>query len=1242
MAAIAPQIMPARITRGTPLQALQTKLEVGSANDIYEREADSVAAQVIRGGEAAVAIPPTITPLTAQRKAFPKKLDEEKKSAAKPTKAQRKAPPTKREEDKKPTKKAQRKKRDEDQPKSAVKGRLQREAAAGAQGGTASTDVSSTIASMQAGSAPGIDGSARGFMESRFGRDFGEVRVHHGSSAAAAADALGARAFTVGNDIFFNRGQYQPHSSSGRSLLAHELTHTVQQTGGHGLRTQRRIQRKTDSKKSKKKSAGEGPAGGGADGAAPASTEVEIPGFRDAKIDTADVGGFQGNMMGTITLPALGLPSIAGKLKGTSGGKEGPWGLAAENRSVPTEGATNFELKGPLPEREKTVAADVWTAGARKELKDGLSMALTAMKDKSPERASIADAKGDVFYLTFKGKSRTQKDNIFIGSIAELADSDALLRPQWSPSGSPASGRTDGLQADHFLEAQLGGRDSAENMWLLKGSYNMSVGAKIMNNIQGDLGKVIKAAAGMSLPEGEAPDASNIDRHWNVRFTNVGKGSGFAQATTIFWTREDIATGKHLQNLTFMTNQDLVDANIRLEKGKKPKGIDVYPTSGGGRRASFPLKGDKLSLPGFFFSGLKVESATYFGDAALGDPSSPVAELTIRAFRKKDGTPYLAANSERITVKRNPRLGIAGYVDPEAIRAKYSKSDFPGLSPLTLSELALDDDGVLRGRGTITSSKAMLPGLPVPMVLEGEDIGINHGIPFDGINLGPVQVTEASLGLGFGDKGIFLNGAASFHVSTLGNGWLTAQVGKESQKIAGHFDLATDFFTPASIDASYDLATDEFAASATLGVEAGRIPGVESGTVTVDFNRNALSFDGSLTLGGPLRGIIINVTYGMAQGLRIGADNIPLPISNLPAVQNATLSIAAAKAPNATDWSFSGKGSATFGVPGVTGGLEVEYLDGAVTIHGQGQVEKGPAKGTLDFTATNRQIDETGRPIEGPPGDRLTGWGKGTVTVKFGEVLSGTAGIELTPDNRVIVSGTIAMPPVYEVFDRRDYNKDLFTLCPPEFPIWGVSLAGVGVGVFAFVDARVFFEAYVGPAQIRDAAVTATLDLDKPEEAKVSGHGEFYVPAYAGLGLDVGGGLRARAAIAFAEGRVGLIGKLGIDAGAGATIDFIWNRSEGLALEAPLHAEATPKFELSANASVTVGVDLLLTEVSHTFGPWSKELGSFGPDMTLGVKMPVKWSEARGLDMNLDNIEITRPQLDAASLMGDVFDRLAG
>jgi len=81
--------------------------------------------------------------------------------------------------------------------------------------------------------APGqaLDPQARAFMESRFGHDFSGVRIHTEAAAAAAASGLNARAYTVGRDIAFASGEYAPAAQGGR-LLAHELAHVVQQSAG--------------------------------------------------------------------------------------------------------------------------------------------------------------------------------------------------------------------------------------------------------------------------------------------------------------------------------------------------------------------------------------------------------------------------------------------------------------------------------------------------------------------------------------------------------------------------------------------------------------------------------------------------------------------------------------------------------------------------------------------------------------------------------------------------------------------------------------------------------------------------------------------------------------------------------------------------------------------------------------------------------------------------------------------------
>ncbi|GIG59449.1 hypothetical protein Lfu02_38210 [Longispora fulva] len=85
---------------------------------------------------------------------------------------------------------------------------------------------------VNSGGGTGLDPDTRGDMESRFGQDFGDVRVHTDGAAHDSAKAVNAQAYTVGSNIVFQRGMYDPGSSQGRHMLAHELTHVVQQRNG--------------------------------------------------------------------------------------------------------------------------------------------------------------------------------------------------------------------------------------------------------------------------------------------------------------------------------------------------------------------------------------------------------------------------------------------------------------------------------------------------------------------------------------------------------------------------------------------------------------------------------------------------------------------------------------------------------------------------------------------------------------------------------------------------------------------------------------------------------------------------------------------------------------------------------------------------------------------------------------------------------------------------------------------------
>ena len=109
---------------------------------------------------------------------------------------------------------------------------------------SASTNAPPIVHETLGGSGQPLDSSTRADMEPRFGYDFGNVRVHFDAHAAASARSVNALAYTVGNDIVFSEGAFAPDDPSGRSLLAHELAHVVQQSAAHTPQGQ--LQRQPD------------------------------------------------------------------------------------------------------------------------------------------------------------------------------------------------------------------------------------------------------------------------------------------------------------------------------------------------------------------------------------------------------------------------------------------------------------------------------------------------------------------------------------------------------------------------------------------------------------------------------------------------------------------------------------------------------------------------------------------------------------------------------------------------------------------------------------------------------------------------------------------------------------------------------------------------------------------------------------------------------------------------------------
>ncbi len=210
--------------------AVQMKMAVNKPGDKFEQEADKMADKVMR-------MPTPVSPLKEeklQKAAMPeekvqKKEDDRIQKAAMPEEKVQKKEDDKLQKAAMPEEKVQKKEDNKLQKAPATEEKLQRKGD-GAPAVGASTQAA--ITSKTSGGQP-LSSDVRSYMEPRFNADFSNVRVHNDPESASLSNQLSARAFTHQNHVFFSQDQYQPGSSEGKQLLAHELTHTIQQ--GHAL-----------------------------------------------------------------------------------------------------------------------------------------------------------------------------------------------------------------------------------------------------------------------------------------------------------------------------------------------------------------------------------------------------------------------------------------------------------------------------------------------------------------------------------------------------------------------------------------------------------------------------------------------------------------------------------------------------------------------------------------------------------------------------------------------------------------------------------------------------------------------------------------------------------------------------------------------------------------------------------------------------------------------------------------------
>lgn len=179
---------------------IQAKLRIGKPGDKHEKEADRVAETVMNTSPGGPDIQQKCPECEDEMHRQPEEEEEVQKQEEEEEEVQR-----------------QEEEEEEVQPKGSHVNEI-------------TPDLESSILSLKGGG-HALPGNLRAFFEPRFNMDLGHVRIHTDQKAADSAHAIKAHAFTIGRNVVFGAGQYEPGTGKGKKLIAHELVHVVQQTG---------------------------------------------------------------------------------------------------------------------------------------------------------------------------------------------------------------------------------------------------------------------------------------------------------------------------------------------------------------------------------------------------------------------------------------------------------------------------------------------------------------------------------------------------------------------------------------------------------------------------------------------------------------------------------------------------------------------------------------------------------------------------------------------------------------------------------------------------------------------------------------------------------------------------------------------------------------------------------------------------------------------------------------------------
>jgi hypothetical protein len=1048
-----------------------------------------------------------------------------------------------------------------------------------------------------------LDSATRSFMEPRFGRDFSRVRIHDDARAAESASSVNARAYTVGQSIAFARGQYRPHTSEGAALLAHELTHTVQQGG---------LQRS-------------------------ATGSLGISLANDASEREADAAArsISGGVRPVVSTRPASLSLHRAMWSEALADKRCPVGTHLD----PTKNALIDPRTGAAPKDVKDVtiaklaedyivehyiqthSKDVLAIGGVGKGGGGRKL-LENLPNNHPKEGRMIRALKKEFFTSqssFPGKTK---------SIArpEVAVNDPEVDPLAHNKNEEARSNESVFEQAAVQQAE---RESGDANYKRPDIMNISKRRVYdVTTVAMTPGKVQKiSTVYLSLLNDIQNKAGLEGEQWQA-----GSEEDFATPSPrILLYRYDgtkvICYGStDLAVFPGVISYEAAD----LGEGAATATGEPYDISMGGKLVTlqvFPAPTDTdltnsgpankavaESIPGVILRTLRRRKQGDIIEAAIetaeDTKSAHQSTVPLTADGKKAQVVYKVGAQTRQLTLQTTKAKIP-------IKYKY-------LSEGSITKLAYSEATGLSGEGYIKPSIPLLKDVDIRFAFAQDFLEIKipakkkPTVPIPGFNVTDFNFELAVL------PEFKPSGNIGFTIGPAKRALMTGaiKIGADAEGLFATGDVVAHI---PGIDETKGTVTyrPKQGWSGLITINSSKIPHVQNVNVTVALG------DGGLELAG---------------GLKVA----------LPGGQTASLGV---KKRSATHWVYTGTGE--FKVPrikpvvfnfvydgddlsgsaktgfefkGLNGDIVLNYYNGGVNGSAHLDIVKsnGRLKGSLDVNLNK---------------DRKFS-GQGTVSYEIKPGLVASAGIIIDDKEKVTVVGSLTFPP-YKLFDQHPNPPkriNIFTFGPKHIPVPFLSFGPLGVQ--AEIGAGLYMSYGIGPGMIKDGFIKAKVDpLEEDPDPEFELGGRLSIPMFFSVTGFVSGGLVLDVLIAEAGGKLVVSATAELDGEGGAKFSAKYSKGEFKAeADVRLMLELILKLCVDAYAWAEAGVWRFKVRTSKTWNFFGYKYKP--PGMRLGIdglKRPISYSSKDGFSLpSFDDINWVLPSLDAKDTLKSGLDAAGG